>query len=72
MPRSKNPLPAGEAPTPLQEIDRKIRYHEACIEKLKDRREKLIRPSRKQVTALLSRLEGMTMEEIAARLGVTL
>ncbi len=71
MPRPKK-APAPEAPTPMQEIDRKIRYHEECIEKLKARRARLSKPSRKQLTALLTRVEGMTMEEIAAKLGVTL
>ncbi len=72
MPRTKrNPAPEG-ALTPMQEIERKIRYHQDCIEKLKARKAKLSQPSRRQLTALLSRVEGMTMEEIAEKLGVTL
>jgi hypothetical protein len=71
MPRRKK-TPAPEALTPMQEIDRKIRYHEDCIEKLKARRAKLSQPSRKQLSTLLARVEGMTMEEIAEKLGVTL
>lgn len=58
--------------TPIQEIDRKIQYHESCIAKLKARKAKLNQPNRKQITALLSKVEGMTMEEIADKLGVKL
>lgn len=72
MPRPKRMLPAEGPLTPMQEIERKIRYHEGCIEKLKARKAKLSQPSRRQMEALLSRVEGMTMEEIAAKLGVTL
>ena len=72
MPRPKRMLPAEGPLTPMQEIERKIRYHEECIEKLKARKAKLIQPSRRQMEVLLSRVEGMTMEEIAEKLGVTL
>ena len=72
MPRPKRAASQEERPTPLQEIERKIKYHEACIDKLKAQRERLLRPSRKQLTALLAKVEGMTMTEIADKLGISL
>lgn len=72
MPRPKRVIKEGETLTPLQEIERKIKYHEACIEKLKAKKARLSQPSRKQMTALLAKVEGMSMEEIAEKLGVKL
>ena len=72
MPRPKRTVPAGEELSPIRELDRKIQYHRDCIEKLQARRARLCQPSRKQMTELLSKVEGMTMEEIAAKLGVSL
>lgn len=72
MPRPKKIVDPDKPLTPIQEIDRKIQYHEDCIAKLKAKRAKLTQPSRRQLTALLAKVEGMTMEEIAEKLGVTL
>lgn len=72
MARPKRIADSDKPLTPIQEIERKIQYHEDCIAKLKARKAKLNQPSRKQITALLSQVEGMTMEEIAEKLGVKL
>lgn len=72
MARPKRIVDPDKPLTPIQEIERKIKYHENCIAKLKAQKAKLSQPSRKQMTALLSKVEGMTMEEIAEKLGVKL
>ena len=72
MARPRRVVLPGQELTPLEELDRKIRYHQSCIEKLEAQKAKLSQPSRKQMTALLSKVEGMSMEEIAEKLGVKL
>lgn len=53
------------------EIERKIKDHAALIEKLENSKNN-IKPSRKQMTDLLRKVDGMSMEEIAEKLGVKL
>ncbi len=72
MARPKKIVDPDHPLTPIQEIERKIQYHENCIAKLKAQKDKLNQPSRRQITALLSKVEGMTMEQIAEKLGVQL
>lgn len=72
MARPKKIVDPDHPLTPIQEIERKIKYHENCIAKLKAQKDKLNQPSRRQIAALLSKVEGMTMEQIAEKLGVQL
>lgn len=71
MPRKKNPE-AHQNLSPAEEIKRKIEYHKNCIEKLEKKLAAMNKPSRKQMTALLEKVDGMSMEEIAEKLGVKL
>lgn len=61
-----------ETLSPEQEILRKIEYHKNCIGKLEQQLNNLKKPTRKQMTDLLSKVDGLTVEQIAEKLGVSL
>lgn len=53
------------------EIDQKIAYHQGCIKTLEDKKKKLLspKPDARKIARLIKE-SGLTLEEIADRLGV--
>ena len=61
----------------IAELEAKIAYHEKCIANLKGKIEHVMNPTappKKQLKAIFAKAEenGMSPEEIAAKLGITL
>lgn len=73
--RTRQPNRSKEAI--IKEIDKKIAYHEKCIETLKAKKEETLNPkmtAKQQLKAVLAKAEeqGISPEEIAKKLGVKL
>lgn len=59
----------------IAELDAKIKYHMECIEALKTKKERVLNPEkRKSYSALFAKAQeaGLTEEQIAEKLGITL
>ena len=77
MNETKNRKPNRTKEQIISEFDAKIAYHEKCIANLKGKIEEVKNPAanpKKQIKAIFAKAEenGMSPEEIAAKLGITL
>lgn len=73
----KNRRPNRTKEQIIAEFDSKIAYHEKCIESLKAKKEEVLNPPvtpKQQLKAIFAQAEerGLTPEEIAEKLGITL
>ena len=77
MNETKNRKPNRTKEQIISEFDAKIAYHEKCIESLKVKKEEVLNPKvtpKQQIKAIFAKAEeqGLSPEEIAAKLGITL
>ena len=77
MTETKNRKPNRTKEQIIAEFDSKIAYHEKCIASLKAKKEEVLNPPvtpKQQLKAVLAKAEeqGITPEQIAKKLGITL
>lgn len=77
MTETKNRKPNRTKEQIISEFDSKIAYHEKCIESLKAKKEEFLNPKvtpKQQLKAIFAQAEekGLTLEEIAKKLGIAI
>ena len=59
----------------IAELDSKIDYHRACLKKLEEKKTQLLNPKEKldmKKVAAIVRASGLSVDELAAKLNVTI